>query len=180
MLAALLTGAAATQDGSPEAPLAPIDLSNPAYGTMHFNTKLGSFKFLGKAETAEGRIELDFTGTVLISGLQGTLEKSGDLVLEYKEHGREVYFGTGRIVVTGRFRAIQFFGNDLTGKWRGDGVGRLYGEFDQNLQTGWYWYDEDPVKRPWSTHGLQILVPSGEAFGSSTPEPHLETQGGQP
>jgi hypothetical protein len=148
-----------------------IDLTSSKYGTLILETKLGSFKLLPKFESAEGRIDLNFTGTVLLAKFNGTVEKSGNLKLEYKGMDREVYFGTGRIVATGKFRAVQWFGRDLKGKFTGDGAVRLYGEFDQNLETGWYWYEDEQRKQPWGTYGSLIEIPRRQYYGTGTPVP---------
>lgn len=156
-----------------------IDPNDPKYGTIHLRTNLGSFKMLPKAEIAEGRVELDFTGTVLLSNFEGTIEKSGNIRLEYRGHGREVYFGQGKMVLTGRFRGIQWFGKNMTCTWRGDGIVRLFGEFDKNLFTGEYWYDDPTQKAQWGTYGVEAEVPQKRVFGTGTPIPR-QRGGGTP
>ncbi|HXH62342.1 MAG TPA: hypothetical protein VNI20_13425 [Fimbriimonadaceae bacterium] len=126
------------------------------YGTMHFNSNLGSFRMID----GEGRVEIDFTGTILVNKLQGSVQVSGNLKKEFDGMKRTVYHGTGHMVVSGQFRAIQWFGSDMTGVWYGKGIIRLLGEFDRNLSTGEYWYDDPVDKGEWpSVNTFDYYVP---------------------
>ena len=112
-----------------------------AFGTMHFQTRLGSFKVIN----GRGRVEFDFKGTVMISDLKGKFDVSGRVRKEYDRQGRVIYTGTGHMVVTGEWRGIQWYGKDLKAVWYGAGVLRLSGEFDKEQKTGEFWYG-DPNK----------------------------------
>jgi len=127
--------------------------ANPGFGTMHYQTKVGSFKMLD----AQGRVEIDFTGTLLLSRYEGLpAAVSGDIRVEYdnKDRQKVVYFGSGRIVLNGKWRGAQIFGRNLRAVWFGAGVVRLSGEFDRNLETGWYWYDDPADRGPWPSQGV--------------------------
>jgi hypothetical protein len=151
----------------------PIDLNNPGYAELNLTTKIGSFKLLN----GEGRVEMNFSGTMLVSNLDGTVATSGNLRKEYSDDQRQAWHGTGKIVVTGRFRAIQWFGTNLSGKWKGAGRARIYGEFDQNLETGYYWYSDDPERKiQWSMYGIEIGVPEVQTGGTAVPR----ERGGRP
>ena len=144
-------------------------MKSPKYGTLNLFCNLGSFKMLPKVDLAEGRVEIAFSGTLLLSGFVGTKEITGDVGREYVANGRELYYGTGKAVLTGKFRGIQWFGKNLSGTWVGDGVCRLFGEFDANLSTGKFWYDDPTMKRNWGTFGVQAEIPERKVYGQGTP-----------
>ncbi|MCW5939118.1 MAG: hypothetical protein KF884_03735 [Fimbriimonadaceae bacterium] len=121
---------------------------------MHFTTRLGSFKILD----GKGRLEFSFTGTVLLSNVKGQSSVTGRVRREMTREGREVWTGTGRVVVVGEWRGVQWFGRDLTGFWFGAGVIRFAGEFDRNLETGRYWY-EDPSNPMYWPGGTTVDIP---------------------
>jgi hypothetical protein len=123
-----------------------------------WKSNIGSFKLLN----GNGTTTFSFNGTVLISGLEGTLKKEGNLKEEYndKKKNRVAYFGTGRITVTGKWRGIQVFGRNLTGRFAGYGFMRMVGEFDKDLNTGSYWFESKPNRiMPWYTSSMTIQVP---------------------
>lgn len=127
------------------------------YGTLHLQTKLGSFKLLD----GQGRVEISFTGTMLLNKADGKVEISGKLRKEFEGNGRVVYSGTGKVVVTGKWRGIQWFGRDMTAVWYGAGAARLAGEFDKDLNTGKFWYDDPTKKEDWSATGtFTITLPN--------------------
>lgn len=139
---------------------------SPKFATMHMRTKIGSFK----AVDASGRFEMDFKGTVLISQLKGTAVPSGNLRKEYDSHGRQVYFGAGKIVVTGSWRGIQWFGTDMSATWYGAGLIRLTGEFDKDLNTGEFWFSDPSKKQFWLTSSaMTVTLPSVLDVRSVTP-----------
>ena len=111
------------------------------FGTMHFQTRLGSFRIVDGV----GRVEINFSGSVMISQLKGKYDITGNVKKEFEKGGRVIYSGKGHLVVTGEYRAVHWFGKDLTGVWYGRGVIRLTGEFDRDQKTGEYWF-EDPTK----------------------------------
>lgn len=116
------------------------------YGTLFMKTKIGSFKLVGnRGMPAEGRVEVSFTGSLLITGTP-KLSITGDVRREYNspKHEKQVFFGKGKAVIEGKFWGIQWFGRDMSAKWTGFGIARLTGEFDNELKTGEYWYSDDP------------------------------------
>jgi len=131
--------------------------------TLHMKTKIGSFKLVRKGpELPNGRLEFSFAGTVLVSGLVpgSTLKTIGDLREEYdnKEQGKQVFFGKGKIIIVGEFRACQWFGTDLDFSFKGSAVVRVTSEFDKNLSTGSFWYDDNVVS-PLQVQMITIVVP---------------------
>jgi hypothetical protein len=123
------------------------------YGTMYLTTKVGSFKILGVAQKpAEGHLEISFTGTLLVNGTP-KITPSGNLRVEFNKPERKqiAYHGTGKLVIDGKYDAIQWFGRDMNATWTGFGIVRLVGEFDKDLNTGQYWYSDNPNdKRSWT------------------------------
>jgi hypothetical protein len=111
-------------------------------------------------QPASGKVEIQFTGSVLVSDLQGDLTVSPGLIKEYQGHGKVVYFGTGTLTVDGKFRGLQWFGRDMSGKWVGRGVVRLFGEFDKNLHTGDYWFEDETRKIAWGQGGQTVVLPN--------------------
>lgn len=157
------TPAVTASTPKPSAPLTGNPIPKGA-GVLNFETKIGSFKCLGSdAVPVQGMIDLKFSGTVLVSNLDpnSKMELSGTVHKEYetKDHAKQVFFGTGGLKVTGKLRALQFFGKNLTGKFLGVGIFRFFGEFDKNLDTGYYASD-DNEKHPWGTGGMQVAVPN--------------------
>ncbi len=130
--------------------------------TLFMSTTVGSFKILPAGpDKTRGTLDVEFEGTVMVSGLTGTATPGPGVRLEYKrdDHNRRVFFGKGRIRVDGEFRAIQFFGRNLKGSFRGSGVARLYGEFDKKMETGYYWFASRPEKIDWGSYGRTVVVP---------------------
>jgi hypothetical protein len=136
--------------------------SEPGLATLHLRTNIGSFRLID----GFGRVEISFAGTMLINQLRGfgqgpgQLQVLGNLRREYEANDRVVLFGRGRVVIVGRWRGIQWFGTDMRATWFGRGLARIAGEFDQNLDTGEFWYDDPTKKFPWGATGtLTILLP---------------------
>src|SRR5580658_11203479 len=103
---------------------------------LHMETNLGSFKIKRGSEDPDlGDLTISFQGTVLVSGLKGTVDTGGSVHLEYDrpDVGKKVYFGKGTLHVNGQFQAIQFFGQDMKALYYGTGIIQLAGEFDKNL-----------------------------------------------
>jgi len=73
-----------------------LPLDERKYGTLNLSTRLGSFR----AINCEGRMEFTFTGTVLISRMDGDVQVTGNVRKEYEFGDRKVYYGTGRVVIT--------------------------------------------------------------------------------
>ncbi len=153
-------------------------LSPNEIDTIRMATRLGSFRLIDGV----GKVEITFTGTVLISQLKGVKTVTGNVRMEYprnekeKKMGREVWFGTGKIVVDGSFRAIQWFGKDMNAVWTGAGQMRLYGEFDDKLNTGTYVYDSEKVTQYWSPYGTNIPLPPPRDAGRV--KPNIKKSGG--
>jgi hypothetical protein len=172
----LIAGTAIGQQVSSSTASAPP----PRVDTLYFNSKIGSLKIQGANEDpAEGRIELSFSGTLLVSGLDGRIGTSGNLRREYlnQKFNRQVYSGTGTVIIEGGVRAIQWFGRDMEGKFTGPrGIVRLYGEFDRNLDTGFYWYEGEQEKKHWGIYGMTLTLPR---MGPNTSVVPQRRSGGQ-
>ncbi len=123
--------------------------------TIYFETALGSFKILN----GRGKITFSFKGTVLVSGLDGKAAVTGKVKKEYEHDGRTAYFGEGTIELLGTWRGLQWFGSNMKGVFTGEGNIRLFGEFDKNLDTGFYWYKSLPAKNVWYTSGIEVKLP---------------------
>jgi len=147
--------------------LAGAQQKNPAGADMIFlDSKVGSFKIVGGSPTAPpvGRLEVSFTGTLLVSDAVGKVEVSGNLKKEYDHHKKVAYHGTGKVIVDGKFFSAQWFGRDMTASFKGTAIVRVYGEFDKDLNTGKYWYGTDlNAKNDWFTGGQSLLVPQPAA-----------------
>lgn len=126
-----------------------------------FETHVGSFKILGGGDNAHGKLTFSFTGTVLVNGLTGTLQISGNVKKEFenKDRKEQAYFGTGSMTIDGTFQSIQWFGRDMKATFKGLGIVRLNGEYDKNLETGWVRYGSEAKSQPWLQGGRQFEVP---------------------
>lgn len=136
--------------------------TNKGYATLHFNTKIGSFKLL----EGEGKVQFSFRGSVMLNVLKNTkVSFSGDVKRQYEGRGREVYFGTGTCTIIGRWNSVQFFGRNLSGMWWGTGRIRLVSEFFKDeatgeLVTGQFWYNDPKDKNFWFNGGVhEISLP---------------------
>lgn len=138
---------------------------SPARDEIWLETNVGSFKILQQGEVfPSGDLTMSFSGSVMISGLNGKVVPEGNVRREYNEPTRErqVWFGDGKLTVSGSFQAVQWFGRNLKAKFNGNGIIRLYGEFDKNLETGSYWFD--PAKKNfWGNFGATVVVPEVKA-----------------
>lgn len=156
-------GLSVAQQNQPQFGQAPAGKN---YGRMHFETKLGSFRVIN----GEGDLRISFKGTVLVSQHEGgALKVTGNVRKEYDDRGRKVFFGDGRIEVTGKWRAIQWFGRDMAADWFGAGMVQLKGEFDKDLNTGTFWVDDPKQIQYWQTSLITVLLPN--PAGQSTEEP---------
>jgi hypothetical protein len=170
---------AGTASGPPRPPAVPkVATTIPAKG-IHLTTAIGSFKIKRGSEANNfGLLQMTFKGTVLVSGLKGVVTVGGGTALEFEQtdFNKKVYFskGGGTLTVKGEFGGVQFFGQDLSAYYRGDGVLQLFGEFDKNLNTGFYWYDETPSdKKYWNTTGQQVTP---TPFQSGDMESHIKVK----
>lgn len=126
------------------------------YGTLHLEAPIGAFRLID----GEGRVEISFRGSVLVSSLQGKVTVGPGVKKEVTRGTREVYFGQGTIVVTGKWRAVQWFGGNMRAVWYGRGLARVTGEFDRNLNPGRYWYDDPSKKFFWFPNSaITITLP---------------------
>jgi len=143
--------------------------------TFHMQTKLGSFKFID----AEGRADVSFSGTLLLTKHEGGSFQivEGKLRKEYDAKGRTVYTGKGRIVVTGKWRGLQWFGSDMKSVFYGRGFVRLTGEFDRNLNTGDFWYENEPKKAFPSTSVISLPIPQAN-YGANKKLKPIPRSGG--
>lgn len=137
------------------------------YGTLHLEAPIGAFRLID----GEGRVEMTFRGSVLLSGLQGKVVPGPGVKKEVTRGDREVYFGEGRIVVTGKWRAVQWFGGNMKGVWYGRGLARITGEFDRNLNPGRYWYDDPGKKFYWYPNSAITVTLPQQVQGRPTSAP---------
>lgn len=144
------------------------------FGTMHLQTNLGSFKSID----GEGRLEVKFSGTLLLTKhTDGKIDViSGSLRKEYDKNQRTIYTGTASVVITGKWRGIQWFGKDMVATWWGKGAMRITGEFDRNLKTGDYWYDKKEEALPFPASTLMSLFLPKPNYGA---DPNIVPQGRQ-
>ena len=126
----------------------------PDFHTLHFQSNLGSFKIYG-----QGTVTVNFSGTILVSRLKGDISFTGAVKKEFEGLDRVILHGTGQVKVSGVWRAVQWFGTDMSAVWYGAGFVRILGEFDKNLYTGEYWYDDAEDKKPWQSMGIEIYLP---------------------
>ena len=136
---------------------------SPGDGEFHFTTNVGSFKLLGSEEqNVSGHFEMTARGTILISGVDKPPVTTGTLKLEYSYPPlkKYAYHGQGSFALDGTWRSVQWFGTELTGSFKGRGKFRLVGEFDKNLNTGWYWTTDPSKKEYWPANSvMEFLVP---------------------
>jgi hypothetical protein len=172
LLALALPLASATGGSQPATPAQMAGVTpDPNFGTLHMQTRLGSFRLID----GRGRVEFSFSGTVLISQLQGEWKLDGAARKEYEGKGRLVLNGRGRLVVTGQWRAVQWFGTDMSGVWYGFGIARLQGEFDRELNTGLYWFEDPRDKRSWLANNVvDVTVPTRKIGANPNARPRIK------
>jgi len=127
----------------------------PTTGTMHLVCNVGSFRLVN----GTGTVDITFKGTILVTELKGTVVPSGNVKVEWDKPNKKAYFGNGHLQIKGAFRNIQWFGSDLNATWVGNGRALLFGEYDKNLDTGFFWYDDPAHKIPWSNGGWTADLP---------------------
>ena len=150
---------------TPAIPRSAMALVPPAAigDTLHLQSHIASFKIVERGEDLPaGTLNLNFQGTVLVSGLApgSYLQTSGDVREEYesKPHGKQVYFGRGKLILVGKFKSCEWFGRDLDMTFKGAGIVRVISEFDKKLETGHFWFDPTR-KQPLQTQLIPIVVP---------------------
>lgn len=169
----LVSAAALAGLGAMAQPASPTEMGSFAgrrdMAVMRLNTNLGSFRSID----GEGRLEFSFSGTVLLANVDGRVTQTSNLRKEYELKDakgkviRQVFSGTGRFVIEGKWRAVQWFGSDMRAVWWGKGFMRITGEFDRNLRTGDYWYDNPAQKQAWPSTSLLTLTLPPPAFGAN-------------
>ena len=169
-LAAIAGVAGAFPGGAQPAPAAAPELS----GKVDFWTKVGSFKIASPKPPdvlARGDITMNFQGTVLVVGLVGSATPGPGVKVQYEnaKQGRKVFFGRGKLNLKGKWRAIQFFGRDFKGSWTGMGIMRLYGEFDEKLETGFFQIN-GKARESWGNGGRTINLPPPVQPGQIKPK----------
>ena len=135
-------------------------------GVLNLDCKLGTFRSIDGV----GQLDVSFTGALLISKLEGEYVEFGNLRKEFEDDERVCFTGEGRVVVSGSWRAVQWLGADMTGKWDGRGILRVGGEFWENpetgeLETGKYWYDEPDEWQPFPSSGVTNVTVPEAVFG---------------
>ncbi|MCG9895488.1 MAG: hypothetical protein MH204_08440 [Fimbriimonadaceae bacterium] len=170
--AALLAGTALAQPAT-EAQRAGVT-PQPGFGTLHLEAALGSFRLID----GQGRVQVSFEGTVLVSQVQGTVTATGAVRKEFEDAGRAVYHGRGTIVVVGKWRAIQWFGGNMRAVWYGTGLARITGEFDRNQNSGAYWYDNPARRQPWFPNSTITITNPQAQRGNTGVQPRRRPRGG--
>lgn len=163
-----------------------LGLAQTGFGTLNMETKLGAFKIkrFNLISPAEGRVEISFTGSLLIFGYEGKpfeptmkglrIEFPDPKVLPAytrQNFDKIVLQGKGSVVLDGKFMALQWLGRDMKAKWTGRGVIYLYGEFDANEKTGTYWFGDSTKKRPWQMPNERMELPVAQMGGGGRPMP---------
>ena len=152
-----------------------------ATGEAVLKTNIGAFKITSPGDKkAFGKIQMTFKGSILIIGYEGTtpIVASGALRVEYQDAKRQriEYFGNGTITLDGKFRAIQWFGRNLTLNWNGMGICRAYGEFDKDGNTGTIDIKGEKT-RYWGSGGTTFTVPARNA-NIEAPKVNIKKSGG--
>ena len=125
---------------------------------LTLQTRIGSFKLID----GQGSVSFSFEGTVLLANVEGDVKIEGAVKKEFDDPKlkRKTYFGKGKITIVGKWRGIQWFGGNMRDTIKGKSIVRMVGEFDKNLDTGFYWYGNEVAERtPWFTSGMTITVP---------------------
>jgi hypothetical protein len=150
-------------------------------GEADLKTSIGSFKILKRGDVLpSGKIRMSFKGTVLVVGLKKDAKFSiaGNVRKEYEnaQRGRICYHGQGTITMDGTFESIQWFGRDLNMNWIGQGVCRVYGEFDSKGDTGTFTYKGDKPKF-WGNGGMTYVLPV-PSYMNGAAKPKINRSGG--
>lgn len=152
----------------PATPAQRAGVANPqGMATLHLQTRLGSFRLID----GEGRVEMTFRGTVLVNNLQGTVVPGPGVRREHQTSVRQLFHGRGTIVITGKWRAVQWFGGDMRATWFGRGLARVMGEFDKDLNTGFYWYDDPTDRNYWFANSATTLTLPQQSYANLTKKP---------
>jgi len=146
----------------------------PKSGVMKLWSKVGSFVLEG-----EGAVEITFTGTLLVSKHSGPpVIITGKVRKEFNDFGRQAWFGSGKAVIKGSWRRLQWFGKNMNAVWRGRGMAMVFGEYDAKQDTGFTQVDDQPAY-PWLTTGRAFYVPKqltpGYDASKDKPNPKVGT-----
>jgi len=143
----------------------------PKHGALRLEAGLGSFRLEG-----EGRVEMSFRGTLLLVNFEGKIDLQGRVRKEFEGMGRTVWFAARdengrlpRVVIEGKWRYLQWFGGDMKAVWKGRGIALLFGEYDENGNSGTWQLDDKPAY-PWHTVGRAVYVPE-EITPGYAPQP---------
>jgi len=166
---ALLAGIAVfAQNGSP----APKP-SAPTQGKAHLWSQVGSFQLEG-----HGTVKVKFVGTLLVVRAPGqpmpqvTIQGKVRKEFENVEMGRTAWFGTGNATITGNWRHLSVFGEQIDATWNGAGMATVFGEFDSAGKTGFITVDgSKPFE--WLATGQAFYVPA-------TSDPRIQRNGTAP
>lgn len=139
------------------------------FGHAEMQVGVGSFRLQRNGRsTGEGRADLTFRGTVLLSQYQGKpVIISGNVRKEYEGYGRVVYFGQGRIIIDGKFRAFQWFGGDMKCTFDGNAAMQFSGEYGGPTTGGGYLKIDEAPPRLWYSSGMNCLIPALVLDGSA-------------
>ncbi len=170
-LTVLMSGLSLAYAQAPSSPAGAIPASALAMvpapkldDTLRIQSNVGSFKMVPLGTRfASGKLDFTFAGTVLITNLKpgSYLKISGNVRKEYENaaHHKQVFFGKGRIVMVGTWENCQWFGRDLDLTFKGVGFLRMIAEFDKNLSTGTFWFNDSKDKQPLPNTLLPIEIP---------------------
>jgi hypothetical protein len=175
---AAVSGATMAQQPNPAVQLGGGLVGTPNFGPFNMQSNLGSFRL----SDGTGRLRFSFTGTVLVSNLRdlklpngqtlpARLDVEGNVRTEHNRGDRRIFTGTGTITVQGQWRKVQWFGRNMTGAFYGNGIMFFVGDFDENLQTGTYWFDNPERRRFFFQGGATIMVPEQKFEPQRQPEP---------
>lgn len=164
--AILFAGIGISQQKAPEKIDIGAERANAkGFDHIFLESKIGSMKIVPPSDFASGHLVMNFEGTVLISGAQGTVNYEGNIKEEYvnEKYKKKVIHGKGKLILDGKFKGLQWFGKNLTADFKGEAIVRLYGEFDRELKTGLFWYEGAPdYKYDWTSQGWTAYVPQPE------------------
>jgi len=152
----VLAGLAVGQNAVPPSP------PSSRFNTLAFDSGPGSFRTEGTGKLVIDT--LDGVGTVYVSQYKGVPPAVTGMRLEYSDPNRLCYHGMGRVVLDGKFRAVNYLGSRVKGSFTGKGFFRLYGDLDNDLRTGLVWYpgftkNGKQVLEYWETYGREFHIP---------------------
>ncbi len=120
---------------------------------FHVFAQKGGFRMI----EGDGPFEIELSGTLLVSGLKGTIRSTPHLKLQYEKYNRKVYSGSGIIHLVGQFKALQWQGGRFKMNWNGTGKGYATGEYDPKGKQGVYWTGDSKKRTPLPTNPLNPI-----------------------